>query len=151
MTRINFDGKDKKEFKIDIDYFWITIDFLKKQVFLYRKGYGKNIIISMDYDGRNYKTVLQTEAKIQALAIFGDIMYWQKSNDSVINVMNATSVDMYRTISLAKQWSRLTNLVVIDKLEDTFCELFYTNTMCSTAVYVKEKHPQKGMNSFNVN
>ena len=120
---------------MDIDYFWITIDYLKKQVFLYRKGYWKtDIIISMDYDGRDYKTVLETEAKIQALAVFGDVMYWQKSNASVINVMNATSTvctEMYRTISLAKQWSRLTNLVVIDKLEDTFRELFYTNTMCS--------------------
>ena len=126
---------------MDIDYFWITIDYLKKQVFLYRKGYWKtDIIISMDYDGRDNKTVLETEAKIQALAVFGDVMYWQKSNASVINVMNATSTDMYRTISLAKQWSRLTNLVVIDKLEDTFCELFYTNTC---AVYIKEKHSSK--------
>ena len=83
----------------------------------------------MDYDGRNMKTILETKVKIETLAVFENILYWQETNTRVINVIkNATiaeTVDTYRNISLARQWSNLTGLVVVNYLPDPICKLVY--------------------------
>ncbi len=126
MSRIkyNVENKTKKEFDINMDNFSITIAFWEKKIFLYGIVFiGKNVIISLDYDGGNKKTHLETKLNIQALAGFGGILYWQNSKTSVINVMNATSNDTYRNITLPRQWSNLHGLAVINNLPGILCKL----------------------------
>ena len=103
LSRINFGGKRKEEFQVNITNFSISIDHGKKRVYLVRFGVSKNIIMSMDYDGRNKKTRLETGERIVALAVFGGTMYWQKLNTDVIHVINATTRNIDKEISLPKQ------------------------------------------------
>ena len=125
LSRINLNGieKNKIQFNISIYYFSIKIDYLKRKIFLHGNNLnGKNIIMSMDYDGRDLKNILETKLKTDALAVFGDILYWQEPNNSVVNVMNVTTLDTYRNISLPRQWSSLTGLTVINYFPDPICK-----------------------------
>ncbi len=78
----------------------------------------------MDYDGRNRKTNLETKLKIQALAVFGGMLYWQNTKSNVIKIMNATTADTDRNISL----SGLSDLAVINILPHPICKFVYLFT-----------------------
>ena len=116
FSRINFGGKRNKEFKVNIDNFFITLDIGAKRVYLVGVDIRENVIISMDYDGRNKERMVETGKRIDAMAVFEGMMYWQKHNTSVVHVINATTMEINRNISLPKQWSRLIDLKVIDTL-----------------------------------
>ncbi len=128
LSRINFNRKNKtgNKFKINMATFSIAINYLKKETFLYGTNYnGKFIVISMDYDGRHNKTILETTVKIEAFGVFGEMQYWKKSNASVINVINVTTNGIYRNVSLARRWSSLTGLAVINYLPNPICKLWF--------------------------
>ena len=84
--------------------------------------------MSMDYDGRNRKTNLETKLKIQALAVFGGMLYWQIYKTNSINVMNATTAVIDRNIPLARQWSGLSGLAIINSLPHPKCKFVYLFT-----------------------
>ncbi len=89
----------------------------------------------MDYNGRNCKTNLETKLKIQALAVFGGMLYWQNTKTNVINIMNATTAGTDRNIPLARQLSGLSGLAVIDSLPHSICKFVYLFTLFVNFVY----------------
>ena len=115
MSRINFGGTENQGFKVNIRNFSITIDLGTKRGYLVGVCIHENIIMSMDYDGRNKQRVKAGD-RINAMAVFGGILYWQKHNTNVVDVINAMTMEVNRTISLPKQWSILNDLRVIDTL-----------------------------------
>jgi hypothetical protein len=116
LSRINFGGTGNQEFKINIRNFSITIDLGTRRVYLVGVGIHENIIVSMDYDGRNNKRIVAAGDRIDAMAVFGGILYWHKHNTNVVRVINATTMEINRNISLPKQWSTLNDLKIIDTL-----------------------------------
>ena len=52
----------------------------------------------------------------------------KKPNTNVIKVMNATTASVYRNISLARQWSSLTGMAVVNYLPNPICKFVYSST-----------------------
>ena len=71
-------------------------------------------MITMDYDGNSNKNEAEVQWKMQASVLFKNTIYLQQPNTNVINVMNITTKEIYRNISLFTQRTNLTGLVVMD-------------------------------------
>ena len=67
---------------------------------------------TMDYNGKSNET--EIKARIHTFVGFANTIYWQQPNNTVINVVNGKTKEIYRKISLFTQWTNLTNLVVMD-------------------------------------
>ena len=78
-------------------------------------------MITMDYNGdRNYTEI---KGRIQTLMVFANTVYWQQPSTAVINVMNEKTKEIYHNITLLSRWTSLTNLVVMDTLQQPVGEL----------------------------
>ena len=98
---------------------------MNKRIFLIGNDNStKNIMITMDYNGDSSKT--EIKGGIQTFAVFANTIYWQQPNSSVINVVNGKTKEIDRNISLLTQMTSLTNLVVVDTLQQPIGELHIT-------------------------
>ena len=114
LSRINYNGKHKRHFKIDIAISSTGVDQSKKRIFIYGSKDNKNIMMLMDYNCQ--KKEIAVEGTIQAFAMFANIIYWKLQNNSVINVMNGEIEEEYQNIPLFRQWDNLSYLIVIDNI-----------------------------------
>ena len=123
LSRVNLNGKHTKHFKVNIEYFQFSIDYMNKTIFLYQNNSEMNVNILMDYDGNSYE--IEFKGRIQAVVIFGNTIYWQEPNSAVIHVMNGKAKELDRNISVFPKWTNLTNLVVMpDTLQQPIGELY---------------------------
>ena len=81
-------------------------------------------MITMDYNGDSNKTEIQGE--IQTFVVFANTMYWQQPNSTVIHVVSGKTKEIDRNISLSTQLTSLTNLGVMDTLQQSIGELYIT-------------------------
>ena len=122
LSRINYNGKHTKHFKIDIAISSTGVDLSTKKIFIYGSRDDKNIMMLMNYNGQ--KKEIAVEGTIQAFAMFANIIYSKSQNNSVINVMNGDIKEEYQNIPLFRQWRNLSYLMVMDNIEQSIGELY---------------------------
>ena len=95
----------------------IAIDYAIKRIFLYGSVDGRNIMISMNYDGQKKEKTI--EGRIQAFAMSANMIYWKFENNTVINVMKRKIKEIYQNIPLFRQWTNLSAILVMDNVEQS--------------------------------
>ncbi|XP_028412329.1 pro-epidermal growth factor-like [Dendronephthya gigantea] len=104
-------------FNRDEDYY-LALDYHRKRVYAYEGRGSVNVIIEMDYDGRNSDHTTNYGSAVlrgwMSVDVIGDSLYWKERSSPIVMKMNVTSRDISRYIPLPKGFN-LRKLLVVDK------------------------------------
>ncbi|XP_028410800.1 pro-epidermal growth factor-like [Dendronephthya gigantea] len=97
-------------------FYYVTLDYNRKRVYAY-EGWGTvNVIIEMDYDGRNSNQTTNYSSadrrRWMSVDGVGDFLYWKERSSPIVIKMNVTSRNISRYIPLPKGFDVRKRLVV---------------------------------------
>ena len=93
----------------------VYLDYVKKELYYYRKSNTSINICFLDYDGVLLKNISFAEGNVGPLTLFGDFLYFQKMDARVIQEINVSTSVVFRNISLPKPLTSLNDLVIVEK------------------------------------
>ncbi|XP_028416145.1 pro-epidermal growth factor-like [Dendronephthya gigantea] len=96
----------------------LALDYKRKRIYAFEEIEEANVIIEMNYDGRdrNHTTNYGSSGFGGRLSVdvIGDFLYWKERNSPIIIKMNVTSRDISRYIPVPKGFT-VRKLLVVDK------------------------------------
>ncbi|XP_028412313.1 low-density lipoprotein receptor-related protein 1B-like [Dendronephthya gigantea] len=98
--------------------YYLALDYNRKRVYTYERRGTDNVIIEMDYDGRNSNQTTNYGSAVvggmMSVDVIGDFLYWKERISPIVIKMNVTSRNISRYIPLPKGFD-VRKLLVVDK------------------------------------